>query len=171
MGQYNNIISMEEIIKTFHIDTKLILAQFINFAIVFFVLYKFAYGPVLRVLKERTKKIEKGLRDAEESQKKLTEISEKEKEVLVKARKEAQEIIKKAEEQAVKNKEGIIAEANKQADILIKKAQVGIEEEKNKVMLEVKNEIAGLIMLATEKIVGEKINSESDKKIIDSIVK
>ena len=157
---------MEEIIKTFHIDTKLILAQFTNFAIVFFVLYKFAYGPVLKLLKERTKKIEKGLRDAEESQKKLTEMSEKEREVLVKARKDAQEIIKKAEDQAIKNKEGIIAEANKQAEVLIKKAQLGIEEEKNKVMSEVKNEIAGLVMLATEKIIGEKVSSESDKRII-----
>lgn len=170
MRQYNNIISMEEIIKTFHIDAKLILAQFINFAIVFFVLYKFAYGPVLKVLKDRAKKIEKGLTDAEESQKKLTEMSEKEREVLVKARKDAQEIIKKAEDQAIKNKEGIIAEANKQADVLIKKAQLGIEEEKNKVMSEVKNEIAGLVMLATEKIIGEKINSESDRRIIDKIV-
>ena len=162
---------MEEIIKTFHIDTKLILAQFTNFAIVFFVLYKFAYGPVLKMLKERTKKIEKGLRDAEESQKKLTEMSEKEREVLVKARKDAQEIIKKAEDQAIKNKEGIIAEANKQAEVLIKKAQLGIEEEKNKVMSEVKNEIAGLVMLATEKIIGEKVSSESDKRIIEEIIK
>ena len=162
---------MEEIIKTFHIDTKLILAQFTNFVIVFFVLYKFAYGPVLKLLKERTKKIEKGLRDAEESQKKLTEMSEKEREVLVKARKDAQEIIKKAEDQAIKNKEGIIAEANKQAEVLIKKAQLGIEEEKNKVMSEVKNEIAGLVMLATEKIIGEKVSSESDKRIIEEAIK
>ena len=56
---------MEEIIKTFHIDWKLLIAQAVNFAIVVFALYKFAYKPLLKTMNERTAKIEQGLKDAE----------------------------------------------------------------------------------------------------------
>lgn len=102
---------MEELIKTFHIDIKLIIAQLVNFGIVLFVLKKYAYGPVLKMMQERTDKIEKGMADAESAGKKILEIAEKEKEVLIQARKEAQEIVTKAEEIAKKNKEEIITEA------------------------------------------------------------
>ena len=118
---------MNELINTFHIDIKLIIAQLVNFAIVLFVLYKFAYGPVLKMMEERAKKIEKGLQDSEEARKKLVEISEKEKEVLVEARKAAQEIVSKAEEVANRNKEEIIASAKVQAEKILTDSSKKIE--------------------------------------------
>jgi len=160
-----------ELLENLGINGKLVLAQIVNFFILFYVLKKFAYGPVLKMLDDRSKKIEKGMKDAEASTKKLVEIEEKEKEVLINAKKEAQEIIKKAEEQGAKNKEAILTEAKEQSDAMLKRAQDKIEEEKNKIMAEVKSEVAGLVMLATEKIVGERMNSENDKKIIEEMIK
>jgi len=58
---------MEELISTFHIEWQLIIAQLVNFAIVLFVLWKFAYNPILKTLNDRTKKIEKGVKDAEDA--------------------------------------------------------------------------------------------------------
>ncbi len=162
---------MEELIKTFHIDIKLIIAQLVNFAIVFLVLYKFAYKPVLRALNERTKKIEKGLKDAEETQKKLQEITQKEKEVLKKAREEAQAIIMKAEEQAKKSQEEIALAAKAQAEKIMSDAEKKIAEEKNKMLVEIKSEVAGLVVAATEKIIGEKVDSRKDKELIDKSLK
>lgn len=162
---------MEELIKTFHIDGKLIIAQLVNFAIVFFVLYKFAYGPVLKLLNERTKKIEKGLKDAEASHKKLAEISEKEAAVLVEARKSAQEIIKRSEDSAVKNAEGIVTLAKEQTEKMLAVAQKQIEQEKEKILAEAKSEIANLVVMATEKIINEKLDSAKDKELINQIIK
>ena len=101
---------MEELVKTFHIDASLLLAQFINFTIVLLVLYKFAYKPILKTLNDRTDKIEKGLKDAEDAQKKLAEMEKKEKEVLTKAKEEGQKIITTAETTARKNKEELLPE-------------------------------------------------------------
>ncbi|MFA6973793.1 MAG: F0F1 ATP synthase subunit B [Parcubacteria group bacterium] len=162
---------MDELIKTFHIDTNLLIAQLVNFTIVLVVLYKFAYGPILRTLNERTSKIEKGLKDSEESGKKLAEIMEKEKEVMTEARKEAQVIIAKAEEQAKKSKEEIAGEAKAQAEKIMTDATKKIEEEKNKMFAEVKGEIANLVVLATEKVLSEKIDSVKDKELINNIIK
>lgn len=158
---------MDELVKTFHIDIKLIIAQFVNFGIVLFVLYKFAYGPILKSLNSRTAKIDKGLKDADESQKKLAESMLKETEILKKAKEEAQVIIAKSEEQAQKNKAEIIEQSKKQAEKILQEAQNRIEEEKNKMIAEVKGEIAGLVVLATEKLIGEKMDSKKDSELIE----
>lgn len=161
---------MEELIKTFHIDIKLIIAQLVNFGIVLFVLKKFAYGPVLKMMQERTEKIEKGMADAESAGKKILEIAEKEKEVLVQARKEAQEIVTKAEETAKKNKEEIIVEAKNQSEKILSDSAKKIEQEKNQMLQEVKGQIAELVIAATGKVIGERIDGEKDKVIIDRVI-
>lgn len=162
---------MEELVKTFHIEVGMLLAQLANFVIVLLVLYKFAYGPVLKLLNERTAKIEKGLQDAEASHKKLTEISEKEVAVLVEARKNAQEIIKKAEDTAVANAQSIIIVAKEQAESMLVIAQKQIEQEKEKVLAEVKEEVANLVVLATEKIIHEKLDKQKDEELISQSIK
>lgn len=158
---------MQELINTFHIDWKLIIAQLVNFGIVLFVLKKFAYGPMLKLMTERTEKIEKGIENAEAASKKLTEITEKEKAVLVEARKQAQEIVANAEAQALKNKEEIIAEAKTQGEKILADSAKKIEQEKNQMMQEVKGQIAELVIGATSKIVDVKIDGEKDKELIN----
>ncbi|KKR21348.1 MAG: ATP synthase subunit b [Candidatus Moranbacteria bacterium GW2011_GWA2_39_41] len=162
---------MEELVKTFHIEVGMLLAQFINFVIVLLVLYKFAYGPVLKLLNERTAKIEKGLADAEASHKKLSEISEKEAAVLVEARKQAQEIIKKTEEMATTQSQVIVATAKEQTEKMMETAKKQIEQEKEKLLAEVKTEVANLVVMATEKILNKKIDRESDRVIIEEAIK
>ncbi|MDP1620248.1 MAG: F0F1 ATP synthase subunit B [Candidatus Moranbacteria bacterium] len=160
-----------ELLDNLGIDGRLLLAQLINFVILLAVLYKFAYGPVLKILEERTKKIENGLKDAEESHKKLAEISEKEAAVLVEARKNAQQIIKKSEEAAVKNAEEIIVLAKDQSIKMLEQAKKQIEQEKEKILAEVKTEVAELIMVATGKIIDEKLDSEKDRDLINRSIK
>ena len=55
---------MDSIISTFHIDWKIIIAQAINFVIVFAVLYFYALKPLSKLMKERSEKISQGLDDA-----------------------------------------------------------------------------------------------------------
>jgi F-type H+-transporting ATPase subunit b len=162
---------MDELIKTFHIETNLLLAQIVNFVIVLRVLYKFAYKPVLKVLNDRTKKIDKGLKDSEMATKKLGEIMEKEKEAMAKAKKEAQEIIKKAENDARGNANSLILEARNSADKLLEDAKKQMEQEKEKIISEAKAEVANLVVLATEKIIGEKLDVHKDKELIEKAIK
>lgn len=158
---------MDELIKTFHIETSLLIAQIVNFAIVLGVLYKFAYKPVLKVLNDRTKKIDKGLKDSEMAAKKLGEIIEKEKETMINAKKEAQEIIKKAEMDAKGNANSLMLEARNSADKLLDDAKKQIEQEKEKIISEAKAEVANLVILATEKMIGEKLDVNKDRELIE----
>ena len=167
---YQLIIKNMELLNNLGINGKLLLAQIINFLVLLFVLYKFAYGPVLKILNERTNKIEKGLKDAEDAQKKLMEITEKERAVLVKARKQAQEIIAKAEEIAVKNKEEIIVTTKAQSEKILSDSAKKIETEKVLMFQEVKKQVSELVIAATGKIIDEKMDSQKDKEIIEKAI-
>ncbi len=162
---------MEELVKTFHIDIKLILAQIVNFVIVLVVLYKFAYKPILKAMNERSGKIEKGLKDAEDASRKVKEIEEREKEVMAQAKKEAQGIIKAAEESADKNKQEILAEAKNQSEKIMKDTESKIEEERKKMMAEIKAEVADMVVTATGKIIDEKLDAGKDKELIEKAIK
>jgi F-type H+-transporting ATPase subunit b len=162
---------MEELIKTFHIDIKLIIAQAVNFGIVLLVLWKFAYKPILKTLNDRSSKIEKGIKDAENSGVKLAEMEKKEKEVLLEAREEAQKIIQQSEKTALRNAKDLEIAAKVQSEKALEDAKKQIEQEKNKAVKEAKSEIAQLVMSATEKIIGEKMNGTKDKELIEKSLK
>jgi len=161
---------MSELFTKLGIDWKLLIAQIVNFLVLLFVLWKFAYGPVLAMLEKRQKKIEKGLADADEAGKKLEESAEKQKEILKNARTEAKDIVEKAREQAEKSKSEIAFEAKAQAEKIIISVKAEIEQEKQKTIAEIKSEIGSLVVAATEKIVDEKMDSEKDKKMIEEAI-
>jgi F-type H+-transporting ATPase subunit b len=98
---------MESIISDFHIDYKLLIAQTFNFGLVVFVLYLFAFKPIVKIMADRTKKIDQGLKDAELSKKNLAESEA-----------QSQIIIKDSKKQA----DTIVAAASNQAEELQKKA-------------------------------------------------
>lgn len=159
-----------ELINALGLNVKILLAQLINFGVLVFVIYKFAYGPIMKVLDERQAKIEKGIDDANEAGKKLIEIEEKEKNVLVEARKEAQEIIKKAQDVAEGSKTQIIEETKQEAAKIMTNTQKKIEQEREKIMGEVRGEISGLILAVTEKLIDEKMDGEKDKKLVENMI-
>ena len=161
---------MQELFSKLGIDWKLLIAQIVNFLVLLFILWKFAYGPVLAMLEKRQKKIEKGLKDADEAGKKLAESAEKQKEILKHARTEAKDIVEKARLQAEKSKSEIAVEAKAQAEKIIVSAKAEIEQEKQKTIAEIKSEIGGLIVAATEKIVGEKMDGEKDRELIEKVI-
>ena len=142
----------------------------VNFTIVLLVLYKFAYKPILKILNDRTEKIDKGLKDAENAARKMEEMTTKEKEILGEAKKEAQKIITEAEKVGTKNKEEIIIESNKQAEKILVDAEKKIESEKTKMFTEVKAEVADLIVAATGKIINEKLDTRKDKELIEKSI-
>ena len=160
-----------ELLENLGINGKMLLAQIVNFFILLYVLKRFAYGPILKMLEERSEKIEKGISDSEKAQKKLTEIEEKERKVLAKAKIEAQGIIAKSEEVAERNKKEILEDARIKAEKIMTDTESKIDEERGRMLGEVKKEVAELVMLATEKIVGEKANNEKDREIINEVIK
>ncbi len=158
------------LIEALGLNWKILLAQLINFAVLVWVLHRFGYGPILKFLDGRRKKIEEGLKNKELAEKRLVEVEEKEKEIIAKAKKEAQKIITSSGDLAEKNRKETLAKTEEDAREMFKLAQTKAELEKNKIISEAKTELAGLVMMAVEKVIDKKMDSEEDKKFIEKII-
>lgn len=161
---------MEAIIETFHIDLKLLIAQAVNFAIVFFVLYFFALKPLMKIMGERTNKIEKSLEDAKKAEKRMVEIENDYEAALAKAKKEAALIMEKASELSEKKKAEMIVKAKEEIGQIINQEKAKMQSEKAKVLKEIKKEMGDLIILGVEKVLEEKIDAKKNTELIKKMV-
>lgn len=155
-----------ELFNALGINGKILLAQFVNFAILVFVLWRFAYKPILKFLEDRRKKIEEGVENSELAIKKLAEIEEKEKEIIIQAKKDALIVINEAKENAEKRGNDIVKKAQEEASSVIVKEREKFNQDKIEMFKEMKNNLSELVVLAVEKVIEEKMNDEKDKEII-----
>lgn len=155
-----------ELFNALGINGKILLAQFVNFAVLIFVLWKFAYTPILNFLEDRRKKIEEGVKNSELAVTRLAEIAEKEKEVIIEAKKEALNILNEAKENAEKRGNELIKKAQEEASSVIVKEREKFNQEKIEAFKEMKNSLSELVVLAVEKIINEKMSPEKDSEII-----
>lgn len=118
-----------EFLKDFGFNPTLFIAQIINFVIVFFILKKILYKPVMDTLNKRSADIQKGLKDKEDAEKLLLEAEEKESQILKDAQTKAEKIIADAKLEATETKAQIEESARKDAEKMIAQAHETIEQE------------------------------------------
>ena len=160
---------MDSFITTFHIDWKIIIAQAINFLIVFSVLYFLALKPLKKLMSERTGKIEKGIEDAKTNSEVLSNTKKAYDEVLVNARAEAQVIFQEGKSEAEAKKAEMLETAKKEVDNMISNGKKILESEKAKIIEEAKGEIVSLVVKATEKLLESHNNESFEKEAIKQI--
>ncbi len=163
---------MEALIGTFHIDWKLMVAQIINFGIVFGVLFWFVIRPLSKTLKDRKVIIEQSLADAEKNAILLKEAETAHDEEVSKGRAEAHELILEIKKTAEDKRVEMINQAEKEVEKMIDDGKRSIEQKKNKIMDQMQKNIAELVISSTEKVIGEtKVNPEMIQKTIANLKK
>jgi F-type H+-transporting ATPase subunit b len=147
---------MESIISTFHIDWKIIIAQAVNFGVVFVVLYIFALKPLSKLMKERSEKIDKGIADAKANAEMLEKTNTEYEKALAKARAEANAIFQEGKKEAEAKKAVMLDDAKKQVAEIIENGRKTLESEKAQMVEEAKKDITTLATLAAEKILASR---------------
>lgn len=147
---------MESIISTFHIDWKIIIAQAINFGVVFVVLYIYALKPLSKLMKERGEKIEMGINDAKRSGELLQKAGQEYEQNTIKLRQisiDAQKELSHELEQLRRDNLDRIKADNGE---WTKKRIEQMEIDKKALVEEAKGELVMLAMLAAKKIMEDK---------------
>ncbi|MFN3692619.1 MAG: ATP synthase F0 subunit B [Candidatus Paceibacteria bacterium] len=147
---------MEEIIKAFGIDGRLIVIQIVNFAILMSILGYFLYTPILNLLKEREEKIAKGIKDAEAAAKAKAEADLEKQAVLTAAHDEARDINARAKVAADEKALGIVGDAEEKANAIVKSAELRAAEAADQIKKDAEGEIAKIAVLAVEKLLREQ---------------
>jgi len=156
---------MSALLAELGIDWKLLLAQGVNFLILLVVLTAFVYRPLVRLIEERRKKIELGLRGAEEVEGRLKEVEEIKVRTVAAADRTAAEMIGAAEKEGKRRTQEIVGEAAKKADSVLKEAAVVAEHRKLEELEKLGREANKLIKEAIVKTV-ELDPSQVDEKLI-----
>jgi F-type H+-transporting ATPase subunit b len=158
-------------ISALGISPSAFLIQLISFVFVFLLLKKFAFGPIIKLLAERRKVIDDGVRMGLRMEKEKAKLDTDVAKAMSEARHEADKIILLAQKEARE----ITREAEKlgqrKADAMIADAQARLEEEARQAKKNLEKDIVGLVSEATEAIVGEKVDAKKDAEIIDKALK
>lgn len=148
----------------------LIFWSLVNFGIFLFILIKFGAKPISNALKAREERIQNALASAAEANKKAEELLKQSMEKLDSAQQEVSKIITEGRLQAENHIKRAIEEAEKIKNQKIEEAQREINRSKNDAIAELRKEVANLVVLATEKILEEKIDKEKDYKMIENYI-
>ena len=155
-----------EILEDFGVEPILLLAQVVNFVILLYILKRFLYKPILKVLEERKKRIETSVKQSEEMQKRFDEITKKQTEILDKAKAESEQIIEGAKNEAKILADQIQLNATNAGNETIKRTQQTLEIEKQKMINEAKREIVDVVTSITEKIVQKNLTKQDKERLV-----
>lgn len=146
---------MESLLDAFGIDWKLLLAQLVNFGVLFVALTWFLYKPVMKTLDERKAKIAQGVLDAERAAA-AAATADADAAIVVKgAETEAEGIVSSARDLAGNEKARIMKEAETRAAAVAADAEARAQETAAKALRDSEKEIARIAVLAAEKVLRE----------------
>ncbi len=157
--------SAKETMHTFGVEWPLFLSQCISFAIVAFLLQKFAYKPIVDILEERRRRIEEGLANAEKIKRQLAESEQRYREILDKANADAQRMIDEARQSAGAVAERRTQQAIAEAEGIIAKAREATSLEHDRMLAELRREVGRLVLDTTSKVTGKVLNEDDQRRI------
>ena len=153
-------------------DTGLLIWMMITFLIVLILLRKFAWKPILKMIKDREDSIDGALKSAENAKLEMQNLKSDNEKILAQARNERDQMMKEARDM----KDNIVGEAKgkakEEADKILASAREAIQNEKMAAITELKNQVALLSVEIAEKILKRELSDENkQKELIGDLLK
>ncbi|MCH7763236.1 MAG: F0F1 ATP synthase subunit B [Candidatus Marinimicrobia bacterium] len=149
------------------LDPGLFIWTILTFLLLLFVLAKFAWKPLLKMLKEREELIRSSLEDAEKAKEELERLNSEGAAIINQARSEAQLILSEGKTAAAKLRDETLEIAKEQAKYIVGEAEKQINVERDKAIAEIKGEVVNISIAVAEKLIRKNISPEDNKTLID----
>ena len=148
------------------LDPGLYIWTILTFLLLFFLLTKFAWKPLLKALAEREETIGSSLEKADEAQQKLESLGAEGEEIIGKARIEAQSIVSAGKAVAEKVRDDIETKAKQKANTIVTQAEKQITSEKEQAISDIRGEVAALSIQIAEKLIRKNLSKKDNMAII-----
>ncbi|MBH41712.1 MAG: ATP synthase F0 subunit B [Candidatus Magasanikbacteria bacterium] len=152
-------------------DWRMGLFNLINFFIVFLLIKRFIFPPLLRVIDERKKMIQEGLDNFTQSKTVMEVAEQKAKEIISQAKKEGNIIVEKSHDEAKTVAETMRNKAKEDVEKLVFEAKTHIKQEKKQMKEEIRAEAVSLVVEVAKKLLGNEMDSKKSTKNIADIIK
>ena len=156
---------MVELLHALGIQWYVLLAQVVNFAILIFVLSRYAYRPILRIIDQRRQVIADSIAKAKEIDQSKEALDAERVRVLRKADEEAGALLGRAKEEAEHMRTDIEKAAKAQADLIVQKGMKQLEHERISIVREIQEKLATAVVSAAEKILRRSFSDDDQKRL------
>jgi F-type H+-transporting ATPase subunit b len=147
-----------------------LISQLVSFIILFGALSLVAYKPILKMLRERSEKIKESLEQAESIKEESSRAEEEIKKQIQEASQRGQDIIARATQTSDEIRSKAQELAKKDAEALISRALQEIKSERDGAIDELRREFAELTIKAAGKVIGQSLDAESHRQLIDKVL-
>ena len=162
---------MNETLEMLGIQWQKLIIQGVNFSIVLFVLWKFAYKPIFNILDARKVKIADGIANAEKIKAELAKTESERKRILEQAGDTANLMIEQAREAANRVREVETQKAIAAAEQIIAKAREAAAQDHAKMLAELKREVGRLVVQTTTTVTGKVLTADDQKRLAEETQK
>lgn len=145
--------------------------QIATYVIVFLILKKYAFGPIVKTLDERRTKIETGLKTADQMERAKAELDEHKEKVLTEARKEAAKIVAESKKEGADLIAAAETKAQAKADQIVADAKAKVADDVAEAQKSLHKQLAGLVRIASEKVLRSKLDDKADEALVERSVK
>lgn len=158
----NTIFGMEAgglvvILDKFGVNVPLLAIQTVNFLLVAYLIYHFAFRGVIKTMDERNKKIQDGLQYGEKMKHELASIENKRSNIINQANNKASEIVGDAQKNATELLERGKQESKELAKSILSKAKIDIQNKREAMFDSLKGEIKEIVVRATEQVLSREL--------------
>ena len=161
---------MDKYLAFFTVDVWTMIFTWVNMLILFTVMKKFLFKPVMNILDQRDAEIKKIYDDANDANEKAATLEKEYSEKMAQCRDEAGEIIKQATLTAQKREKEIIESAHEQVAAMTRRAETQIAQERKKAYQEIKEEISDISVAIAGKMVGREITAADHEALISQFI-
>ena len=147
-----------------------LVAQLVNFFILFGLLFILLYKPVMRMLRERSDRIRESMDQAEQIKEQLTRTDGQVREQMEAAREEGKGILAQAAQMGERLKEEAREGARQEAEAIVARARAEIERERDEAIEDLRRQFVDLAIAAAEKVVSETLDKEKHRRLIEDVL-
>ena len=148
-----------------------IIVQLVCFIVLLALLRKFAWGPLIGIMKQREEHVASQIDEAEKTRAEAIQYLDEQRELLKQSRVEAQTLIDNARKQGDIQRDEIIATARTEAERLKENAKREIETEKEKAVTALREQVASLSVLIASKVIEKELTEADQDKMIQEYLK
>jgi len=153
------------------LDPIVLLLQIIAFVVLFLLLRRYLFGPVLSVMADREKEIAEALDAGERARGELARIDQERERVLAEAREEGREHVRAAVQEGTEARDRIVDEARAEAQAIRERAKQSVDLEREEAMLQLQREVVDLAISAAQRAVLVPLDEEKHRQAIDEFVR
>ena len=152
------------------IDWFTALFTLVNTIILFAVLSKFLFKPVMNMIADRQKEIDDLYTDANEAKQQANALEQAYREKMSAAAQTSEQLVKEAVARGQAREEEILRQANAEADAIREKAARDVEREKKKAINDAKDDISVIAVAIAGKVVGRELDPQDQSRLVDSFI-